>query len=112
MRGEGAFLFLSLGRLRGGRQMGGFALSVFLGRVKQGLSLERWLLRPAGAAAFLFLSLGRLRGGRQMGALLGAAAPPRPPLHSPRITPRGLSNFRYFTRAARLLLRELPRFAR
>ena len=33
--------------------------------------------------------LGRLRGGRR-GGLLGAAAPPRPPLHSPRTTPLGL----------------------
>ena len=32
--------------------------------------------------------LGRLRGGRR-GGLLGAAAPPRPPLHSPRTTPPG-----------------------
>ena len=43
---------------------------------------------PAGAGAFLKFSLGRLRGGRR-GGLLGAAAPPRPPLHSPRTTPLG-----------------------
>ena len=62
------------------------------------------------------------------GGLLGAAAPPRPPLHSPRTTPLGfpystnrqissaltsdnpvgLSNFCQPARAARLLLRELP----
>ena len=62
------------------------------------------------------------------GGLLGAAAPPRPPLHSPRTTPlgfpystnrqvssaltpnnpAGLSNERMPARAARLLLRELP----
>ncbi len=55
------------------------------------------------------------------GGLLGAAAPPRPPLHSPRTTPldfrispllrvslQGLSIFRHCARAARPLLRELP----
>ena len=37
---------------------------------------------------FAALYLGRLRGGRR-GGLFGAAAPPRPPLHSPRTTPPG-----------------------
>ena len=60
---------------------------------------------------FAFCSLGRLRRG-QGGAGYGAAPPSRPPLHPPRSTPLGFSRFRHSTRAARLLLRELPRCAR
>ncbi len=83
---------------------------------------------PCGHGSFFFvLYLGRLRGERR-GGLLGAAAPPRPPLHSPRTTPLGfpysanrqitsaLTSVKPFgfsicrmpARAARLLLRELP----
>ena len=49
--------------------MGELALLVFLERMKQGLSFERRLLRPAGAEVFIFFNLGRLRGARQMGEL-------------------------------------------
>ena len=66
---------------------------------------------PAGIAAFLFMLIWPPPAGAD-GGLLGAAAPPRPPLHSPRTTPLGLSSFRDSTRAARLSLRELPRCAR
>ena len=65
--GTEAFLYFSLGRLRGGRQMDGLALLVFLERMKQGLSLEKRLVCPAGTKVFIFFNLGRLRRG-QMGA--------------------------------------------
>ena len=45
---------------------------------------------PAGTRAFLFLLFWPPPAGAD-GGLLGAAAPPRPPLHSPRTTPLGLS---------------------
>ena len=60
-------------------------------RVKLGLSFERRLLRPAGTGAFLFMLFGPPARRAADGGLLGAAAPPRPPLHSPRTTPLGLS---------------------
>ena len=44
---------------------------------------------PAGIAAFLFMLIWPPPAGAD-GGLLGAAAPPRPPLHSPRTTPLGL----------------------
>ena len=45
---------------------------------------------PAGIAAFHFMLFWPPPAGAD-GGLLGAAAPPRPPLHSPRTTPLGLS---------------------
>ena len=94
-------------------------------RVKLGLSFERRLLRPAGTGAFLFMLFGPPARRAADGGLLGAAAPPRPPLHSPRTTPlslshlftptgslQGLSRSHHSARAARLSLRELPRCAR
>ena len=47
---------------------------------------------PAGTGAFLFLLFGPPARRAADGGLLGAAAPPRPPLHSPRTTPLGLSS--------------------
>ena len=82
-----------------------------LKKTKQGLSFERRVVCPAGTRAFFTCCLGRLRRG-QGGAGYGAAPPSRPPLHPPRSTPLGLSPFQHSTRAARLLLRELPRCAR
>jgi len=66
--GTAAFLYLNLGRLRGGRQMDELALSALRGAERQGLSFEIWFGYPAGTEAFLLSSLGRLRGARQMGA--------------------------------------------
>ena len=108
--GTGAFHSFIFGRLRGGRRCVGLRTGA-LKITKQGLSFERWFLCPAGTGAFLFCCLGRLRRG-QGGAGYGAAPPSRPPLHPPRSTPLGFSSFRHFARAARLLLRELPRCAR
>ena len=105
-------------------------------------SLWRGELCPAGTGAFsLFIIWAAFAAASLLaefwppsrraadGGLLGAAAPPRPPLHSPRTTPLGfpsstnslgsqqlppkdnparLSHFRQSARAARLLLRELP----
>ena len=45
---------------------------------------------PAGTRAFHFMLFWPPPAGAD-GGLLGAAAPPRPPLHSPRTTPLGLS---------------------
>ena len=64
--GAEAFLFFSLGRLRGG--VAGILRSRHFKTRKKGLSSERWSLYPAGTEAFIFFNLGRLRGGRQMGA--------------------------------------------
>ena len=95
---------------------------------KQGLSFERRFLCPSGTAAYLFMLFGPPARRAADGGLLGAAAPPRPPLHSPRTTPLGfpystnrqvssaltsdnpvgLSSVHQPARAARLLLRELP----
>ena len=80
-------------------------------KAKQGLSFESGSLCPADTGASHLFSLGRLRRG-QGGAGYGAAPPSRPPLHPPRSTPLGLSRFRHSARAARPLLRELPRCAR
>ena len=60
--GTGAFLYCSLGRLRGERLRARLRADA-LKKTKQGLSLERWLLCPAGTGALLCFSLGRLRGG-------------------------------------------------
>ena len=97
-------------------------------KAKQGLSFERWFVCPAGTAAFLLFSLGRLRGGRQMGASGGCqtqsfwrgplCTPPGRPRWACRIPPlpragrQGLSKRHNSARAARPLLRELPRCAR
>ncbi len=90
-----------IGGMRGGRSE----------ENKAGLSFERGECALRARGIFFFCSLGRLRRG-QGGAGYGAAPPSRPPLHPPRSTPLGFSRFRHSTRAARLLLRELPRSAR
>ena len=74
-------------------------------RVKLGLSFERRLLRPAGTGAFLFMLFGPPARRAADGGLLGAAAPPRPPLHSPRTTPLGLS---YIPHSHGLAFKGLP----
>ena len=82
------------GSLRRGEGMRGgvmrFAALTLRGEERQGLSFERRFVRPAGTGAFLFMLFGPPPAGAD-GGLLGAAAPPRPPLHSPRTTPLGLS---------------------
>ena len=72
---------LHLGRLRGQ----GFVLARIFGLVARLNGMC-----PAGIAAFLFMLFWPPPAGAD-GGLLGAAAPPRPPLHSPRTTPLGLS---------------------
>ena len=104
--GTGAFLFMlfwtpARESLRG----------QYSGRLKAGLSFERGGCALLAWRLFFLCSLGRLRRG-QGGAGYGAAPPSRPPLHPPRSTPLGFSRFRHSTRAARFLLRELPRYAR
>ena len=60
---------------------------------------------PAGTGAFLFLLFGPPARRAADGGLLGAAAPPRPPLHSPRTTPLGLS---YIPHSHGLAFKGLP----
>ena len=91
LRVGGRSLFLYLGCLSGvpARRAGSLRRRRFKIK-KQGLSFERWFLCPAGTAAFLFVLFGPPARRAADGGLLGAAAPPRPPLHSPRTTPLGL----------------------
>ena len=90
--GHGGFFSLCcLGRLRRGKCLG-YARRALLKKVKQGLSFERRLLCPAGTEVFLFMLFGPPARRAADGGLLGAAAPPRPPLHSPRTTPLSLSS--------------------
>ena len=106
--GTGAFLYFSLGRLRGEVRV---CATGVLKKIKQACPLRNGFCALRARRLFFLCCLGRLRRG-QGGAGYGAAPPSRPPLHPPRSTPLGLSNFRHFARAARLSLRELPRFAR
>ena len=108
--GTGAFLFM-LFWTPTRRAARGAYMAFASERIKPSLPFERGGLCPAGTGLFFLCCFGRLRRG-QGGAGYGAAPPSRPPLHPPRSTPLGLSRFRHSTRAARLLLRELPRCAR
>ena len=65
-----------------------FTLSLVAAKVR-GLVFERSVLSPAGTEVFSLLLFWPPARRAADGGLLGAAAPPRPPLHSPRTTPLG-----------------------
>ena len=89
--GTATFLFLLLGPPPAKARQG-YARAGALKTIKQGLFFERRFVCPAGTEAFFYLLFGPPARRAADGGLLGAAAPPRPPLHSPRTTPLGLSH--------------------